>query len=96
MYIAYKQIVSTAASVRVSGALLGWPSNATEVEIQADTQNIRYACDGSSPTSTSGMLFLTTEPPKLFLIEDFQQMRICSGAGGAGNLNLHFLSGRNI
>ena len=42
------------------------------------------------------MLFLTTEPPKTFLIEDVKQIKFIQGAGGAGALNIHYFAGRDI
>lgn len=72
------------------------PAKATGVNIQADTQSVRYTMDGTDPTSSSGMLFLTTTAPESFLIEDLKRLRFIAGAGGAGNLNFHFWAGRDI
>ena len=94
MYLSYQQVAATAVLKGV--AELTVPAKATLVEIQADTQNVRYTMDGSNPTQTVGMLFLTTEPPRQFTIDDLNRIRFIRGSGSDGNLNFHYLSGRDI
>jgi hypothetical protein len=96
MYVGYAQMTSTAGVQTIPEALI--PPKATHAELQADTQNIRYtACKTPvDPTSARGMLFLTTEPPKFMVIDEVRLLRFTSGAGGAGNLNIHFIAGRDI
>lgn len=96
MYLPTFQRVASSAAVKTV-ADITVPPKATSVEIQADTQAVRYTMDDETdPTSTLGMLFLTTEGPKEFLIEDLQRIRFTQGAGGAGALNFHFIAGRDI
>ena len=95
MYIGFEQAVSDGTVKTASDLTI--PNNATGVEIQADTQNIRYTMDSSTtPTSSSGMQFLTTSEPRYFLIEDLQRIKFTQGAGGAGKLNLHYHAGRDV
>lgn len=95
MYLLFEREASGAAVKTVSD--LAPPGEATHAELQADTQAIRYTMDGvTDPTSSSGMLLLTTSDPKLFLIEDLKRIRFIQGAGGAGGLNVHYLGGRDI
>ena len=95
MYLSFQRVASDATAKTQSAFTI--PAKATAVELQADTQAIRYTMDNATdPTSSSGMLFLTTEEPKFFLIDDFRRIRFTQGAGGAGGLNVHYLSARDI
>lgn len=95
MYIGFQQVASGASVKTVSDLTV--PAKATHVEIQADTQAVRYTMDNSTdPTSSVGMLFLTTEGPKSFLIDDLRRIRFIQGGGGAGNLNFHYFAGRDV
>lgn len=95
MFLSYEQVASSGVVKTVSDLTI--PANATQAELQADTQDIRYTMDGSTnPTSTLGMLLVTTHHPKLFLISDVKRIRFIQGSGGAGNLNLHYVAGRNV
>lgn len=95
MYLSYEQEPATAAVKTVANLTV--PARATHVEIQADTQAIRYTMDNATnPAAAVGMLFLVTDCPKLFLIEDLRRIRFIQVAAGAGNLNLHYLAGRDV
>ena len=95
MYLSFEQ-VAVDGTVKTASALT-IPANATGVEIQADTQAVRYTMDNAStPTSSSGMQFLTTSEPRYFLIEDLKRIKFTQGAGGAGVLNLHYHAGRDV
>ncbi len=92
-YSSYEQVAATA--VVKTGADLSFLGNDAKAEVQADTNDIRYTMDGTTnPTQTSGMVLLTTEPPKLFLKEDLLNIRFVRGADTNGNLNIHYLTGR--
>lgn len=91
-YIGYQQEASSAAVKTADDIII--PKNATSCEVQADTNNVKYTCDGTDPTTTFGMTFLTTEPPKEFLIEDIRSIKFIQNSVGAGNLNFHFIAGR--
>ena len=83
--------VASSGSVKDVGDL-NPPSTATHVELQADTQDIRYTMDGSTdPASGSGMLLVASAQPKLFLIKDLKNIKFIQGAGGAGGLNAHYI-----
>ena len=89
MYVGFDSEASGAAVKTVADITV--PTGATHVEIQAVTQAVSYTMDGvTNPTATAGMQFLTTDPPKTFLIEDLNRIRFIQGAGGAGVLNFHF------
>lgn len=75
--------VKTASSLTI-------PTGAVTVEIQAVTKDVSYTMDGTSPTATAGMQFLTTQPPRAFLVSDLTNLKFTQGAGGAGLLNFHF------
>lgn len=93
MYLAFTQVASSGA-VKTVADLGTIPGNATHAELQSDTQDIRYTMDGETdPTSTSGMLLVTTHEPKTFLIDDVRNIRFTQGAGGAGKLNIHYFGG---
>lgn len=95
MYFGFTQVASSGA-VKTATDLGTIPARATHAELQADTQDIRYTMDGATdPTSSSGMLLVTTHEPKTFLIEDVRNIRFTQGAGGAGKLNVHYFGGYN-
>lgn len=95
MYLSYQQAVVDTFHKTVADLTV--PAKATHVELQADTQHVRYTMDDSTvPTISSGMLLLTTEPPKLFLIEDLRRIKFISAAVTNGKLNCHYLGGRDI
>ena len=94
-YLLQERIIAQDAIQDVSA--LNIPNNATHAELQARVQNVAYTMDGSDPNqTTTGMVFLTTEPPKLFLIEDVQNIRFKRSTGTNGNLNIHYIGGRNV
>lgn len=96
MFIKYVQVPTT-SGVKTYVHCDAPNADFSHVEIQADTQAIRYTMDGvTAPASGVGMLLLTTEPPRTFLIEDFKKIKFTQGAGGAGNLNIQYVSGRGI
>lgn len=48
------------ATISAATAFASPPTGATAVLVQAETQNIRVTCDGTTPTATVGMLVKTT------------------------------------
>lgn len=90
-YLRYVQKVTSAAVGKGSDITI--PSGASGVEIQASSGSVRYTCDDTDPTSTVGMLFLTTSDPKYFTIDELAHLRYTQGSG-AGALNFHFVGGR--
>lgn len=95
MYLSHEQVAATAAVNDVDDLTV--PAKATHAELQADTSDIRYTMDNATdPTQTSGMILLTTEDPMLFLIEDINRIRFTRGSGSNGNLNVHYVAGRDI
>ena len=89
MYVGFDSVASGAAVKTIADITV--PTGATHVEIQAVTQAVSYTMDNSTdPTATEGMMFLTTDPPKAFLVEDLTRLKFIQGAGGAGVLNFHF------
>jgi len=95
MYLSFEQVATDGTVKTVADLTVH--ANATHAEIQADTQAVRYTMDGATdPAAGSGMIFLTSESPKTFLIEDVKSIRFTQGTGGAGKLNIHYLAGRNV
>jgi len=90
VYVGFEQI--TVSSTVLTQADLTIPAGASHVELQADTQSVRYTMDNSSdPTAAIGMILLVTEPPKLFQLEDMQRVRLIRGAGSDAKLNIHYI-----
>ena len=95
MYIGFQSVASDGTVKTVADFTV--PAKATHVEVQAVTQAVSYTMDDATdPTATAGMLFLTTEGPKTFLVEDFNRIKFTQGAGGAGLLNVHWFAGRDV
>jgi len=94
-YLSYEQIAVSNAVLDVGDLTV--PARATHAELQADTSNVRYTMDGATdPTTTSGMLLLTTSDPKLFLIRDVRNIRFIRNGGVDGRLNIHYSAGRDV
>lgn len=94
MYLGYNQIAVSIAVLTESDLTI--PAGATGAILQAETNNIRYTMDGTIPTTTKGMLLITTLPPEEFLIEDIRRIKFIQVAAGAGVLNIHYFGGRDI
>ena len=62
--------------------------------LQAESQNIRYTMDGTTPTTTYGMRLIAGLAPEEFLIDDVKRMKYVLEAGLTGKLNVHFFGGR--
>ncbi len=93
-YVGFEQV---AAGLIKTVAELTIPANANGAEIQVDTQDVRYTMDGTTePTASSGMLFLTTEPPKYFDITELRSIKFIQVAAGVGNLNIHYHSAADV
>lgn len=90
MYLHFQQVGCTVAPLTASEFTV--PAEATHVELQAqDTADVNYTMDNvSNPGSSSGMILRSTDPPKLFLIEDFKRIRFCSSSG-TSSLHAHFI-----
>ena len=88
--VAISNAVKTVADLTV-------PAKATHVEIQADTAPVRYTMDDTTaPTTASGMIFLTTEPPKAFEIVDLKRIKFIRSGASDGALNFHYFAGRDV
>ena len=95
MFLGYERVIATGA-VKTENDL-AIVSNATWVELQADTQNIRYTMDNTTdPAQAHGMILLVTAEPKQFPIEDLKRIQFVRGAGTNGFLNVHYAAGRDI
>jgi hypothetical protein len=97
MYISYENLEATTIVQDVTA--LDVPVDATHAEIQAEVQNVRYTMDNlTNPSNHSGMILLTTEPPRLFDIEDVKRIKFISDdVATSGRLNIHYYqAGRDI
>lgn len=94
-YLSYEQVAVSNAVKDVDDLTL--PAEATHAELQADTNAIRYTMDGTTdPTTSTGMLLLTTSDPKLFLLEDVKNIKVIRNGASDGKLNIHYCAGRDI
>jgi len=98
VYLDYEQVAATAVVQGVDALTI--PPGANFAELQSDTNHIRYTMTAGNPAPTiaTGMLLLTTERPKSFLLADLLRIQfVRDGAGGVdGNLNIHYYTGREI
>lgn len=96
MYLGFEQVAAD-ATVKNAADDLTIPSSVTHAELQADTTDVRYTMDASTnPTASSGMILAVGDKPKLFVIDDILRIRFIRGGGSNGNLNIHYLGGRDI
>ena len=66
-------------------------AEATHAELQASMADVAYTMDNATnPSETSGMVFLVTEAPKLFLMEDLRRIRFIRFGNANGRLNVHY------
>jgi len=90
-YLGYSQI--TVSSSVVLGSDQTVPQEATFVELQAETNPVRYTMDATTvPTQTSGAILATGKKPKLFTIGDFLRLKCVRGAGSDALLNVHYFN----
>lgn len=95
MYLNHEQIVADGTVKTVSELTV--PAKATHAELQADSSDIRYTMDAlNAPTQVAGMVLSTVAEPKLFLIEDIKRINFTRGSGSNGNLNVHYIAGRDV
>ena len=95
MILSNQQVAATSSVKDVTDLTV--PAKATSALLQADTNHVRYTMDDSTdPTSTSGMLLLTTEDFTEFLIEDIKRIRFTRDASTDSNLNIHYVAGRDV
>lgn len=95
MYLSHEEVVADATIKTVSALTV--PSKATHAELQADSSDIRYTMDAANdPSQSAGMILAANGEPKLFLIEDIKRIRFTRGSGSDGNLNVHYVAGRDI
>lgn len=96
MYLGHATVASSATEKNYNNFPPA-PTGTTHAELQADTQAVRCTFDGEThPSTTVGVILLTTEPPRLFQIDDILRIRFVQGSGGAGNLNVHWIGPRRI
>lgn len=92
MYTGFEQITVSSSVLTESAFTI--PAETTHVELQADTQPVRYTMDGTAvPTASSGMILLTTSDPKTFSIEDLKNIKMIRGAGSDAEINVHYFGG---
>lgn len=96
MYLGYEKVIVEAAVQTADD--LDIPGDATHAELQSETEHVRYTMDNeTNPNQTTGMLLLTTEHPKQFVIDDIKRIRFCRNADGTNAiLHIHYFGGRVI
>ena len=95
MILSFEQIAVSNA-VQTAAADLTIPANCLWAELQAATGSIRYTCDGTTPTTTIGMLLVAAADPKLFLIEDLSRFRFIRDGGADATLGIHYGAHRDV
>ncbi len=94
-YLSFEQVAVSNSILSVADLTV--PANATLCELQADTNPIRYTMDDTTdPTTSAGMVLLTTSDPKLFLVSDILNIRFIRSGGSDAKLNVHYLAGRDV
>ena len=88
-YIGFETEASTNASKTVAD--LAPPAQATHCELQASVQPITYRCDGIAAASGVGMTLNVADLPKLFLIEQLQDISFIRFATDNGVLGIHYI-----
>ena len=98
MFIGFEQIAVSTSVLKFSDLVNAVKSQATYVELQADTHHVRFTMDGATdPTTSAGMLLLITEPPRQFLGEDLKNIRFIRDGAADCKLNIHYgVVGRQI
>lgn len=95
MYLGFERV--EADNTIKDSSSLTVPANATQAEIQADTNPVRYTMDNlTNPTQTNGMIFVANADPKEFLVDDINRIRYTRGAAVNGFLNIHYFGGRDV
>lgn len=94
MFIGFQQVAVSTSVLTVANLTV--PAKATGVELQADTAGVRYTMDGTAPSTTSGMILLSTEPPRFFEIVDLNRIKFIRSGGADAKLNVHYQAGRDI
>lgn len=60
------RVSAACTSSAASLSTVGPPINANAMMMQAEAQNIRWRDDSANPTTTVGMLLLTSQPPAIY------------------------------
>lgn len=77
------------ATISAATAFASPPTGATAVLVQAEAQNIRITTDGTTPTSTVGLLVTTTMP--VLLTADIARLKVIEVSASAA-VSLTYLS----
>jgi len=73
------------------------PIEAYWCEMQSETNHIRYTLDGTTnPTTSSGMLLLTTKDPIRITAEQARKLRFIRDGAADAVLHLHWGAGRIV
>lgn len=84
LVLGYQQITNLTASVG-----LDVPDDCHFALIQAETQNVRWTDDGTTPTAAIGMILIADTNPVLFNVQDLQALRFIQTAATA-KLNVSY------
>jgi hypothetical protein len=85
--ISYVQVTSLG-----SATTLTIPAGARGAHIQAESQNVRYRLDGTSPTASVGMILYAGDPPTV--LTDFAGLNAAKfiEVTGSAKLNVHYFN----
>lgn len=86
--LGYGQLTSLSSAVAISSVTGGIPAGTEQVAIQAETQNVRYRDDGTSPTASVGMIFVANSI-YVFNVAQIARMKVIEATASA-KLNISF------
>jgi hypothetical protein len=86
--LGYQRIAAANLATAIAPTI---PAGTREIHMQADTQNIRYTLDGTTPTATNGMILVAGahQPQVIRLSQSLHAIKFILESGSP-NLNLHY------
>jgi hypothetical protein len=80
--LGYCQLTSITAATKLTTCANGIPAGAEFVLIEAETQNARWRDDGTAPTTTVGMLLITTASTPTLYQGDLTAIQFINATAG--------------
>lgn len=94
-FVGYEQVAVSDTVLDVDDLTI--PAKTQWAALQADTAGVRYTLDGTTaPTTSSGMVLLTTSDPIDIPIDDLRKIKFIRSGGSDAKLNIHYAAGRDV